>query len=318
MIKVFYKKALGPVSPDNPIEVDVEIPSGSSTSKIANVLDENGLINNKLVFKYSVRKKSLDGKLKAGNYVFSTDMKLEEILTSLSTGGKDGDTITVTIPEGFELKQIAYRLAELNLVDEDRFLELSEEVNRFSDKYDFLETIPESSSLEGYLFPDTYEININYSEEEIIDRMLSKFEEVYQAKLKDKIDETGLNFNEIVTLASIIEREGKVEKEMTLISAVFYNRMEKGMLLESCATVQYVLGERKEKLTYDDLKVESDYNTYIHQGLPPGPIASPGSLSLMAAVNPEDVDYLFFVAKGDGTHIFTNDFKDHIDAKNKE
>ena len=145
----------------------------------------------------------------------------------------------------------------------------------------------------------------------------STYEEVYKSTIEDRIENTGLSLNELMALASIIEREGKVDEERPLIASVFYNRLEKGMHLESCATIQYALGERKDKLTYDDLKIESDYNTYKHKGLPPGPIASPGLKSIEAAVSPANVDYLFFVSNGDGTHTFTTNFKDHLDAKNK-
>ncbi|MCG4564201.1 endolytic transglycosylase MltG [Anaerosalibacter bizertensis] len=319
-MKIFYDKASGPVSLYNPKDIDIEIPSGSSTTKIANILKENGLINNKLVFKCKVKIEKLDGKLKAGNYIFSTGMNLDEILSKLSSGGKDGNVVKVTIPEGFELKQIAYRLDELGLVDEKKFLEVSKDISKFSDKYTFLNTIPKDYNLEGYLFPDTYEIDINASEEEIIEIMLSRFEQFYESDLKNKAEKSGLDLNKIITLASIVEREARVDKERSIIAGVIYNRLKIDMPLQVDATVQYALGERKERLLYKDLKIESPYNTYLHKGLPPAPIASPGAKSLIAAVNPSDVDYLYYVLKNDGSgeHIFTKTYEEHLEAQSKK
>ena len=320
MMKVYYDKALNPVSPNDPKEKTIEISSGSSTSRIADILKENGLIRSKLVFKYKVRKEKLDGRLKSGNYSLNTGMGVKEILVSLSSGGRDGDIIKFTIPEGFELKQIAYRLDELGLADEKKFLELCQDVNRFSNKYSFLKKIPKGYNLEGYLFPDTYEIYINASEEEIIERMLSRFEQFYETDFKKKVEKSDLDLNEIVTLASMIEKEARVDKERSTIAGVFYNRLEINMLLQVDATVQYALGERKERLLYKDLKVDSPYNTYIHKGLPPSPIASPGEKSLIAAVNPSDVDYLYYVLKKDGSgeHIFTKTYEEHLKAQSEK
>ena len=146
--------------------------------------------------------------------------------------------------------------------------------------------------------------------------MLTKFEEVYEKDLKENMGKFDLALNETVTLASIIEREGKRDDERELISAVFHNRLKEDMILQSCATVQYALGERKETLSDKDTQIQSDYNTYIHKGLPPAPIASPGEKSLIAAVNPADVDYLYFRTKEDGTgaHTFSRTYKEHLDA----
>lgn len=148
--------------------------------------------------------------------------------------------------------------------------------------------------------------------------MLNEFQKIYEKDIADKLDEIDLSLNEVITLASIVEREGKVDSERPIMSAVFHNRIDQNMYLQSCATVQYILGERKEVLTNADTRIPSPYNTYINEGLPPGPIASPGEASLVAAVNPADVDYLFFVLTGsDGTHTFTKTYQEHLNAKPK-
>ena len=315
--RTYYKRGIEAVSPKSPEDIRIEIPMGSSTSKVSDILKDNGLINSKLLFKYTVKKEGLDGKLKAGEYTLNTGMNVEELVKNISKGGKNTNIVKFTIPEGYELKQIGKKLSENGFIDEKRFVTLTEDANNFADKYDFLKELPEGSSLEGYLFPSTYDVESGSSEEIIIEKMLDAFNKIYKSTIEDKVAETGLSLNELMALASIVEREGKVDEERPLIAAVFYNRIEQGKPLESCATVQYALGERKEKLTFDDLKIESEYNTYKHKGLPPGPIASPGLKSIEAVINPADVDYLFFVSNGDGTHTFTTNFKDHIDAKNK-
>ncbi len=314
----YYQKSLGPVSTKNIKEVILEIPSGSSTNKISEILFNEGLIHNKAVFKYKVKNFNLDGKLKAGKYELDSTMDLEEIINNIAKGGKSENTIRFTIPEGYELDMIAEKLAHDDIVDLDMFLELARNKKNFEDEFSFLKELEEGQSLEGFLFPSTYEIYKNSSEREIIEKMLQEFEKIYIKELEPKLDEIKMSLNEVVTLASIIEREGKLDEERPLISAVFHNRIKEGMYLQSCATVQYILGERKEILSTQDTRIPSPYNTYINEGLPPAPIASPGEVSIVAAANPADVDYLFFVLTGkDGSHTFTRTYEEHLDAKPK-
>lgn len=312
----YYVNSLGPVSQKNGEEVSLEIPSGSSTNKISEILYDNRLIHNKLIFKIQVKNLGLDGKLKAGKYDLNRSMNLEEIINNLAKGGKSENTVRFTIPEGYELFRIGEKLANENIVNLDRFLELASNKSNFEDKFPFLKELEEGQSLEGFLFPSTYEVYDTASEEEIIEKMLIEFEKIYERDLKNNLEKVGMDLNEIITLASIIEREGKLDEERPLMSAVFHNRLNKGMNLQSCATVQYILGERKEVLSTADTLIPSPYNTYINEGLPPGPIASPGEESIIAAVNPADVDYLFFVLTGeDGSHTFTRTYEEHLRAK---
>ena len=310
-----YKRQFAPMANNNIKEIIVDIPSGSSTSEIAGILKEKHLIRNKSLFMLRVKKSNFGGKLKAGIYTLNNGMDVDEIINNLAAGGKSENTVKFTIPEGYELKQIGRKLSELNLVDMEEFMALTADASRYWDKYPFLKDIQKGKSLEGFLYPDTYEVYKNSTEEQIIDKMLGKFQQVYDEKIKNNIESTGLSLNEVITLASIVEREGKVDEERPLIAAVFYNRLKKDMKLESCATVQYALGERKEKLNYDDIKIQSEYNTYIHKGLPPGPIASPGLKSIDSVLNPSNESYLFFVSKGDGTHVFSTNYKDFLKAK---
>ncbi len=315
----YYKEALGPMSRDNPSSVKIIIPAASSTTTIGNILYENGLIKNQLIFKYQVKNKNVDSKLKAGEYDLSTGMDLNTIIDNLSKGVKSSNTVRFTIPEGYEIRQIAEKLEKEGLINKERFLELVENKKNFEEQYSFLKDLEKDQSLEGFLFPSTYEIFVGSTEEEIIGKMLKEFHRIYKKDIESKLEEMNLTLNEAITLASIVEREGKVDEERPLMSAVFHNRLKKGMLLQSCATVQYILGERKEVLSTADTQIPSPYNTYIHEGLPPAPIASPGEAAIVAALNPADVDYLFFVLTGsDGSHTFTKTYDEHIRAKNKK
>lgn len=317
-VRSYYKSSLDPMTVEDSNEISIEIPSGSSINKISELLYENGLIKSKLVFKLQARSLNAASKLKAGKYELNANMDLNTIIDELIKGGKSNDTIRFTIPEGYELIQIADKLSEEGLVNKDRFIELTKNKNSFENSYEFLKQLDESQSLEGYLFPSTYEIYKGANEEEIISKMLDEFEKIYKKDIVNKLEELNISLNEAVTLGSIVEREAKVDSERPLVSAVFHNRLDKGMMLQSCATVQYILGERKENLSTAETQTPSPYNTYINKGLPPGPIASPGEKSLIAAVNPADVDYLFFVLTGsDGTHTFTTNYKDHMNAKPK-
>ncbi|MDF2673718.1 MAG: mltG, partial [Clostridiales bacterium] len=187
-------------------------------------------------------------------------------------------------------------------------------------EYDFLKGIPEDrpNRLEGYLFPDTYEFKSGTTEHEIIDKMLGRFQEIFDEEISGKLGDRRLD--DLIIMASIVEREAKVESERPIIAAVFYNRLKIDMQLQSCATIQYILGTNKERLLYEDLEIESPYNTYLNSGLPLGPICSPGRDSLVAALEPADVDYLYFVLKkydGDGSHNFARNYNDFLKYKNQ-
>lgn len=312
----YYKSGIDAVDAENPTEVEIVIPPSTSAETIGEILKENGLIKNPLIFRYKAKIDGASSRLKAGEYILSTAMDIDTILERLVKGSKNMDTAKFTIPEGYEIKEIAERLSEDGVVDKEVFLDLTSDKSNFEDKYSFLKELDGGQSLEGFLFPSTYEIYKDASEEEIIDKMLSQFEKIYREEIEPKMSDFDLSLNQIITLASIIEREGKLDKERPLISAVFHNRLEDGMMLQSCATVQYVLGERKEELSTADTRIDSPFNTYINEGLPPAPIASSGKASLLAAVNPEDVDFLFFVKTGaDGSHTFTRTYEEHLDAK---
>lgn len=299
------------LSDDSPIVV--EIPSGSSTNDIAEILYENELILNIRSFKYYAEKTGSDVFLKAGTYVLSKSMNADELLNSLIKGGSSGNTFNITVIEGLTNEDMAKSLSEQTDLSYDKFVELMENPDTFKEDFEFLKDAS-ITNLQGYLMPETYNIYVNSSEEDIIKVLLRQFDEFYVNEIKPRMENTHLTFEEVINLASIVEKEALLDDERDEVAKVFLNRIDINMKLQSCATVNYANGEWKERLTYEDIAIDSPYNTYVVEGLPPSPINSPGKVSIISVLEPADVDYLFFVAKGDGSHYFSNTFDEHIDA----
>lgn len=298
-------------------KIVVEIPSGSTTNTISEILLENNLIKNTLVFKYHAEKTGSDAKLKAGTYILAKNMNVNEMLNALIKGGSSGNTANITVIEGLILEDVAKSISDQLDLNYDKLLELMNNTEKFREDFEFLKDYPEIENLQGYLMPDTYNVYINSSEEDIIKILVSQFDEFYIEEIKPRLENSKLSFLEVVNLASIVEKEALLDEERDEVAAVFLNRLDINMKLQSCATVNYAHGEWKERLTYDDIAIDSPYNTYIIQGLPPAPINSPGKISILSVLEPANVDYLFFVAKGDGSHYFSKDYDEHIDAANE-
>jgi len=290
----------------------VHIAPGSTSSDIAGLLSQADFIRSRRAFALASRFLGLDQRLQAGDYRLSPGMDLLEIMDQLEKGRVT--TVRVTIPEGLTAEAIASRLAAVGLVNKERFLELVRDERLIYGDNGPIEK--PTYDLEGYLFPDTYFFVRSQPEEEIIKRMVHRFSQVAEGILEDAPLPEGFSLHEMVTLASIIEKEVMVDREAPLVSAVFWNRLRIGMPLQSDPTVQFLM-DRPRKLYYGDLAIDSPYNTYKYRGLPPGPIASPGTVSIRAALQPSDDDYLYFVAKGDGTHAFSKTFAQHRAARNR-
>ncbi|NLM07046.1 MAG: endolytic transglycosylase MltG [Tissierellia bacterium] len=315
-VKNDYEDSLTAVDADSTESISVEIPEGATATTISKILEDHGLIKSAKNFKKHIVETEKATLLKAGVYNLSKSMTADEILTSLTEKKievKEG--IKFVIPEGFEIKNITARLEENGFKDLENFESLVKNKKHFEEDFPFLKEVPDGNSLEGYLFPATYNFIMEESAEDIIKQMLTAFYRVYNNNIEGKLPE-GMNLNSLITLASIIEREGRTDTDRPLISSVFYNRIKIGMPLQSCATVQYILGERKPVLSNKDISIESPYNTYINKGLPPGPIANPGKKAIDAALHPENTEYLFFVLTGeDGSHTFTKTLEEHNKAK---
>jgi UPF0755 protein len=306
-LNMWLKPVDTPVLSQEPILVS--IPSGSSSIRIAGILKENGLIRHAQVFRYYAKYRGLDSKLKAGNYIFTYGMSINELLQELTAGNVYRPTVRVTIPEGFSLEQIAMRLAQNGLVDYDEFMDLAAGTIPASGQ----QTAGQRYTLEGYLYPDTYEFDTNISAEAILQRMQGRLEQVLTPELRQRTEELGLSIHELITMASLVEREVQAPEERDIVAGVLHNRLKKEKPLELCASVIYALGEHRNELLLTDLEVDSPYNTYKNSGLPPGPIASPGKDSILAVLYPAETDYLYYVLKDDGTgtHYFGRTFAEH-------
>lgn len=289
--------------------ITVLIPEHASSRDVAKILHARGLIKSPQAFTLYTRWRGVDGRLKAGEYKFQPPLSVPEIVHQLIRGQPE-ETVKVTVPEGYTVEQIAGLLAEKGIVSKEAFLA---EAERGSFGYSFLAGLPAGPGrLEGCLFPDTYYLSKNISAHEVINLMLGRFQqEIASLNYVRRAEQAGLTLREAVIIASLVEREAKVDEERPVIAGVILNRLRIGMPLQVDATVQYALGGHRPQLTYQDLEVDSPYNTYKITGLPPGPIASPGRASLLAVVNPEQTNYLYYVAKPDGTHAFARTLAEH-------
>lgn len=311
---IYYESLFKPIGGDEVPKV-VDIPPGSSTQEIAKILRSDGLIKNEWFFILRAKALNSEGKMQAGKYLLNAGMTTDEIIKKIVLGKAQLDSVKFTIPEGFTVKDIANRLSDIGLVNKDKFLY---ETQNGTFNYDFLKDVPQNrpDRLEGYLFPDTYQVRLGASEDDIIKLMLSRFEEVYKSTIKENAKNLGMTPDQIIIIASMVEKEAMVDSDRRLIAGVIYNRLKKNMKLQIDATVEYALGKHKDKLSYKDLEINSPYNTYMYYGLPKGPISNPGLKSIEAALNPAKHDYYYYVAKNDGTHIFSKTYTEHMKAQN--
>lgn len=302
--------AVDPAATDTVI---LEIPSGSTAKSIGALLESEGLIRSADAFVKKVKDMDAAAALQAGQYQFSKAMSVEDVVKVVSGGEVYRNTFKVVVPEGFEVVQIAERLSADGHIDKDLFYK---ELQTGDFDYKFLSPEDRETNLEGFLFPATYTFDVGTSEHDIIDAMLKKFDEVFKDEYYTQAESLGLSVREVITMASIVEREARVHDERPIVAGVFYNRIKTKMALQSCATVQYILGERKEVLSNADIAIDNPYNTYKYPGLPPAPIASPGERSIKAALYPADTEYFYFVTTnlGDGSHYFSKTYDEHLQA----
>ena len=285
----------------------ITIPTGISARAIGILLEREGIIRNGRIFSWTVRLQGLSHRLEAGTYQLDGQRDLPSTIQLLLEAPRR--MRKATIPEGLTRHETAGVLARQGIVDSTRFVQLSE-------NHTFITRLGiDKPTLEGYLFPETYFFSMESDEESVIQRLVKHFHQVLDDDALARLDSIGLSLHQVVTLASIVEREAKDASERPLIAGVFLHRLSLNRRLESCATVEYALGVHKERLTNADLRVKSPFNTYRHRGLPPAPIGSPGKSALYASLYPEKTEYLYFVARGDGTHIFSRTNVEHEAAK---
>jgi UPF0755 protein len=304
-------------TPSGADSVSLEVTPGESAGDISRRLEEAGVIESGRLFRILVALMGVEDEMVAGRYEFDRGMPTLQVIGRL----RQGITmpLTVTVPEGLRSEEVALLMEREGIVTAEDFQRaLASEAYDF----DFLSERPPGAGLEGYLFPATYGFSRGVTAEEVVRRMLAAFDAQVTPELRQAIQASGLTLHEGVTLASIVEREAVLPEERPIIASVFLNRLRLGMPLEADPTVQYALandpasvdrfGFWKQGLTTEDLQVDSPYNTYVNGGLPPGPIANPGLASLQAVAYPAQTDYLYFVARNDGSHVFAETLEEHL------
>lgn len=297
MTILFITAIYFPLDENSATQKVINITSGTNAREIVDVLEKNEIIRkNNYTFRILTKLMKLEAQLKYGEYNLSPSMNMLQILHKLAKG--EVITYKITIPEGYTSTQIAELLDKKEIAEKEDFLKLVKDSEK---------------TLEGYLFPDTYEVPKRYGAENMVKLMLSNFNQIaLENKFTERAEKIGFSLNEIIILASIVEKEAKFNDEKNKVSSVFYDRLKIGMKLQSCATIQYILGEPKEKLNEKDLMLDSLYNTYLYKGLPPGPICNPGLDSIIATLEPAEEDYLFFVLGENGRHIFSRTYEEHL------
>ncbi|MDR3349250.1 MAG: endolytic transglycosylase MltG [Acidaminococcales bacterium] len=293
--------------------VVLKVEGGMSASQIAQLLEEKGIIRSARVFLAQTKSRGMENALQAGEYELVAGMAERDILEKIASG--DVRTVKFTIPEGFNVKEIADLLAKNGLAGADEFLAAAKDYA----PYEYMKTgnrLIEYKS-EGFLFPSTYRVAANVGGKAILDMLVREFDQQLTDGMREKLREKDMSVRDFVTLASLVEKEAAVAEDRKFIAKAFLKRLDIDMPLQSCATIQYILGYPKPELSIADTKLPSEYNTYLHYGLPPGPIANPGLLSMQSVLNPAQEDYLYFVAQKDGKHIFSYTYDEHLRAIEK-
>lgn len=295
-------------------EINFVINKGETVSNIAKNLADVEIIRSPLYFKIYLRHQKLQEKLQAGTYVLSSKLNIKEIVDIFINGKIVKNEIPITILEGWTNNDIAEYLAKIEVADKEKFLKVSHVgIKDFS----FLKGLSKKASLEGYLFPDTYIIYRNASEEDIIIKMLINFDKKLTNEMRKDIKKQGKSIHEIITMASLIEKEVQIDKDMKIVSSIFWNRIRDGMRLESDATLTYLLNDKVAAHSRKDLEIDSPYNSYLYAGLPPTPIGSPGIRAIEAAIYPDNTNYYFFLTGSNGKTYFAKTYNEHLRNKRK-
>jgi UPF0755 protein len=286
--------------------LEIQIPSGATFRQAIEIFSKEGVIQNKNLIILISRVTGLDRKIRAGYYLVHSSMNVLDLLNALRRGKIVEYDITVI--EGDSLREIAEKLNEKNIATKEEFFNISKD-KIFLEAYEI-----EAPSIEGYIFPDTYKIPKGMNPQEAIGMMIDRMREQFTHNMYEKAESLRFSEREVLTLASIIEKEAIIDEERPIISAVYHNRLKKRIRLQADPTAIYGIKSFQEKITFNDLKRKTPYNTYLIKGLPPGPIASPSLKSIKAALFPADVPYIYFVSNNDGTHQFSVTAAEHLAA----
>ena len=293
-------------------KIIVKIRDGSSTAEIADRLSEKGVIKSTLKFRILARLRDYDDKLRPGSYEFTADMTDDEVFAKLLSGEKK--MVKFTVPEGFGVKEIAERLYNLDLADKDEFLKAAK---NFA-PYDYMKKHDNVFyAAEGFLFPETYAVENDMDINDILKLMTQTFDEKLTPEMRKQAQEMNLSIYDLITLASLVEREVRFPEDRPIVAQVLLKRLKLNMPLQTDASLQYLMDTPKEEVSIADTQIDSPYNTYQHAGLPPGPIANPGIESIKAVLHPAATDYLYFVADKRGHNHYAFTYEEHLNLVNQ-
>jgi UPF0755 protein len=312
----FYTYQINRPNSKNPQSVNFVIEPGQSSMQIGQNLKKAGLIKNPVLFEFYAWQKGLDDKLQAGEHQIPTNLSIKDILKILTTI-KLIEEDKITIIEGWTLKDIANYLDKRGIANYDDFMKAVQKKASWWDEYDFLKKKPRDVDLEGYLFPDTYRIYKGATIEDILRKMLDNFNKKLTPEMQKEIARQDKSIHEILTLASILEKEVNTEEDRKKVAGIFYKRLNIGMPLQADSTINYVTGKNVSRASRSDTETDSPYNTYKYRGLPPGPINNPGISAIKAAIYPQSTPYLYFLTTPDGQVIYSRTHDEHVAAKAK-
>lgn len=301
-----------PVALNSEEQIIVTILPGMSANDIGELLYNEKVIKSTVMFRVVAKVHNLESSLQAGEYAFSKNMTIEQIMSMLARGQTAYRQIT--IPEGYNVEQIAALIEQQKIGDGSKFKALAQKYKPYS-YMNNKNGVTYAS--EGYIFPITYHVPRGITEEQLLNMMVREFDNQFTPSMRERAAEMGLSIADVVTLASLVEKEAQIDGDRPIIASVFFNRLKHGMPLQSCATIQYILGYPKAELSIEDTQIQSPYNTYQHMGLPPGPISNPGSASINAVLYPAESDYLYFVADKNGAHHYSKTYQEHLDLIEK-
>jgi UPF0755 protein len=314
--------------PDFPLNQIISIKNGDNLEKISEELKEKKLFYSSFFFKTIVQLAGMEKKIKAGQYVFKEKLNIFELIKTLSSNSSQGKVLKITIPEGFTLYDIADLFEKSGLFSKEKLWEVTgdplngcltescfKNQEEFSKRFPLLSTKPKNTSLEGFFFPDTYFILKDANTEAVVSLVLGNLEKKITPRTMEAVRKSGHSFFEVLTMASLIEKEASEEKDRKLISGILWKRLLAGMPLQVDAVFRYIIGKNSFELTKKDLKTDSPYNTYLYKGLPPAPIANPGLSSINAALFPEKSDYWYYFSDKKGKTYYSASYKDHLAKK---
>jgi UPF0755 protein len=286
----------------------IMVKPGMGAREIGNLLYDHGVIESVFLFQIAAKIEGMENSLQAGEYAVNKKMTIQQIVGILVKG--ETNYQQMTIPEGYTVEQIAKLLQEKQLGNAGKFKAAAQQ----SVPYAYMANSNPNVvyKTEGYLFPNTYRISKGATEEQILSMMTTQFDKQFSNGMRARATELGLQIKDVIILASLVEKEAQLANDRPLIAGVFLNRLKQGMPLQSCATIQYILGYPKAELSLQDTEIPSPYNTYLHMGLPPGPIANPGIAAINAVLQPEKTEYFYFVADAKGAHHFSKTYEEHL------